>query len=224
MSKFLLLAVFFLVSCVGEEKSTPDTVGSTKRYEPLELNDADYKKVHGICMALAAKEDMLNILISTSAQYTFGYAQKNCDDKKMPAMKNVVTSIQGFNPHYIFQTLDNSYFGFSNVETTSNGIMMDICEEVMRTTSVESPMMTKTGAIWFTTNTASEHCKADGTSSCIHIQRGTATSREMYKIHTNEWMKVETTGSRRGFFTERKLISSANCDGKKNFEKRAALK
>ncbi len=224
MSKILLLALFLFIGCEAVEEKAGDTVGNVRRFDPIELRDSDFKKVHGICMALAAKEDVLNILISNAAEYSFQYAQKNCDDSKMPALKNILTTIQGFDPYYTFQAQNGLHFGFPNVETTTNGIMAEICENVFRDGKIESPMSTRSGAIWFTTVTASEHCKSDSKGSCIHIQRGTLKSGYDYKIHTNEWMKVSLSGSRRGFFTERKLISSASCDGKKTFEKRAILR
>lgn len=224
MSKFLLLALILMIGCKAQEQKTPDSVGNIKKYEPIEISEADYKKVHAICIALAAKEDILNILITTANNYNFLYAQKNCDDKIMPAMENVVTTLQGFDPYYTFQPKNGALFGFPNVETTSNGIMVDICEAVMRGGDIKSPMTTRTGAIWFTTNTSAEHCKQDGSAYCIHIQRGTAVSTYDYKIHTNEWMKVQVAGPHRGFFTERKLISSANCGNKETFQKKAVLK
>ena len=224
MSKILLLALFILIGCEGVEEKARDTVGDVRRFDPVELKDSDYKKVHSICMALAAKEDVLNILISNNAEYSFRYAQKNCSDSKMPEMKDVITTIQGFDPYYTFEAKNGQHFGFPNVETTSNGIMAEICEKVFQASDIKSPMATRSGAIWFTTVTASEHCKSDSKASCIHIQRGTLKSGYDYKIHTNEWMKVNITGSLRGFFTERKLISSASCDGKKSFEKRAVLR
>jgi len=45
-----------------------------------------------------------------------------------------------------------------------------------------------------------------------------------YKIHTNEWLKIKITNDNRGFFKERKLISTAACSGKGFIEKRASLK
>lgn len=224
MSKILLLALILLIGCEAPEQKSPDSVGNVKRYEPLEINEADYKKVHSICMALAAKESILNILITSGDNYNFQYAQKNCDDKEMPPMKSVVTTIQGFDPYYSFQPKDGAIFGFPNVETTSNGMMVDICGEIMKGGIIKSPMTVRTGAIWFTANTSSDHCKSESNAYCIHIQRGSAINSYDYKIHTNEWMKVQVSGSRRGFFTDRKLISTANCGSKKTFEKRAVLK
>lgn len=224
MSKFLLLGLFLLISCEGVEEKVSDTVGDVRRFDPVVLKDSDFKKVYGICQALAAKEDVLNILISNAAEYTFQYGQKNCNESKMPALKDVITTIQGFDPYYTFQSKNGQHFGFPNVETKSNGIMAEICQKVFRQGTIESPMTTRSGAIWFTTVTASEHCKSDSKASCIHIQRGTLKSGYDYKIHTNEWMKVSLSGNRTGFFTERKLISSASCDRKKTFEKRAVLR
>lgn len=223
MSKILLLALFLVVSC-NEEKATSDTVGNLRRFEQVALQAGDAKKVRAICAAMAAKEDILNILISNANEYHFQYAQKNCEDSKMPAMKTVVTTIQGFDPHYSFQSKNGVYFGFPMVETTSNGIMAEICTEVFDGRTLESPMTTRSGAIWFTTTTSTDHCKSSDKELCIHIQRGSHESNNNYRIHTNEWMKVAMSGSKRGFFTERKLVSTASCPDKKKFEKKAVLK
>lgn len=225
MSKFLLLALFLIVSCVPEEQETaPDSVGNVRRFAPVAVEGSDLKRIHAVCLALAAKEDILNILINTAEQYTFQYAQKNCDDRNMPEMKDVVTTIQGFDPYYTFQTMNNAFFGFPNVETTSNGILAEVCEDVLADKKIDSPMTTRTGAIWFSSNSATQHCRHESDAYCVHIQRGTAINSYDYRIHTNEWMKVQVSGNRRGFFTERKLVSSANCRDKKEFEKRAVLR
>lgn len=224
MSKILLLALFLVISCNEEKAAAPGSVGENKKYEPLELNDADAQKVRTICSALANKEGVLNILVSNGNEYHFKYAQKNCEDSKMPAMKSVVTSIQGFDPHYSFVPKNGVHFGFQNVETTSNGIMAEICDEVFDGRELKSPMTVRSGAIWFSTTTADEHCKSESKEYCIQIQRGNSSGNNYYKIHTNEWMKVALTGKNKGFFTERKLISSASCPDKKKFEKKAILK
>jgi hypothetical protein len=224
MSRFLLLPFFLLfISCESEKVKTPTTVGNVRRYAPLELRDADYSKVFALCKAVAEKEGVLSVLVSSAQEYTFDYAQKDCATESYPPFKSVVTTIQGFDPYYNFQPKNGEIFGFQNVETTKNGIVSEICQSILSGDN-RSPIRAGTSAVWFTTTTSSEHCLGDANSYCIHVQKGSPVDNFNYRIHTNEWMKVKITQPLRGFFTERKLVSSANCANGKTFEKRAVLK
>lgn len=222
MSKFLLLPLLALVACVSETKQTPDSVGDIKRFEPIMVTFEDSERIQAICRALSSKEDLLSVLVTTGAEYTFSYTQKACNESELPTPKNVVTTIQRPDSNYIFKAKDNVTFGFADVETATKGVMREICQNVG---SLMSPMQTSsTGAVWFTTFTPADHCQSDANGMCIHIQRGSAVDSVNYKIHTNEWIKFKLTNDKRGFFMERKLISSANCNSGKTFEKRAVLK
>lgn len=222
MSKFLLLPLLALVACVSETKQTPDTVGDIKRFEPVMVTFEDNERIKAICHALSSKEDLLSVLVTTGTEYTFSYTQKGCNESETPTPKNVVATIQRPETAYIFKTKDNAPFGFTDVETATRGVMKEICQNVG---NLMSPMQTSsTGAMWFTTFTPVDHCQSDANGMCIHIQRGSAVDNVNYQIHTNEWIKFKLTNDKRGFFVERKLISSANCKGSKTIEKRASLK
>jgi hypothetical protein len=222
MSKLLLLPLFFLLACAGEPPKTPDSVGEVKRFEPLMVTFEDNERIQAICRALSSKEDLLSILVSTGSEYNFTYTQKGCGDQQLPTPKTVVATLQKTDSSYVFKPKYGETFGFPDVETYSKGVMKDICQNVG---SLMSPMQTsRTGAIWFTSFTSTNHCISDATGICIHIQRGTSSESANYKIHTNEWIKFRVNNDRRGFIVERKLVSSADCPPYKTVEKRAVLK
>lgn len=221
MIKFLILPLFFLLSCVSEQETVTST-RAVRRYEPQVVTIEDSERIQAICRALQSKEDLLSVLVSTGTQYTFIYAEKGCSDAKLSTPKNLVTTIEKSGSDYFFKTKNNELFAFSDVETTSKGVMAEICQNL--SSSLTSPMQTKTGAIWFTTFTSAEHCQADANGLCIHLQRGSAIDNVNYQIHTDEWIKIKLTNEKRGFFIERKIISSANCSGKGTVERTAVLR
>jgi hypothetical protein len=181
----------------------------------------DSERILAICRALSSKEDLLNVLVSAGTEYSFTYSEKNCDQSQASASKNVTAVISRSDSGFIFKTKQGETFGFSDVETVSKGVMAELCQA---TGSLMSPVQTsRTGALWYTTFTSSEHCQSDINGICIHLQRGSVLDGLNYKIHTNEWIKFKIANDKRGFFTERKLISSAGCS-KSTIERKAVLK
>jgi hypothetical protein len=225
MSKLLLLSLLALMaSCNGGGDTVSDSVGEVQRYEPMAISENDNARIRTICQALSYKQDLINEISNSGREYTFGYAEKGCSDRDLPGLSNVVTTVELANGTYNFKPKNNARFGFTNVETYSNGIMNMICQNQVMGTLMSPLQSSSTGAMWFTTNTSSDHCTSDANNICIHIQRGSAADNVTYKIHTNEWIKFRTTNDRRGFFVERKLISSADCSNGGNVERRAVIR
>lgn len=223
MTKFLFLPLLFLLSCVGEPAKTPDSTGDTVTFEPV-TNLEDNERVKAVCKALANKENVLNVLASSGSEYTYSFSQKNCSDPALPEAKNVVVRIGRSDNNYIFKSKNGEAFGFTDIETASAGVMADICKFGG---TLESPIATgSTGALWWTTFTASEHCQPGFGTICVHLQRATQASGDQYRIHTNEWIKFKLYDQNEGFFVERKLISSAGCKSAKGgkLEMKAILK
>lgn len=218
----LLLSLLLIVSCEVAEEKDSGNLGKEIRFEPIAVTVNDNERIRAVCQALSSKEDLLNILVNTGTEYTFMYSQKNCNDKEAPAPKPVSTLIAEENGQFVFKALHGQSFGFKAVETESKGVMAEICKNIGALTS---PMQTSsTGAIWFTTYGNSSHCTTDANGICVHLQRGVVQDSGNYIIHTNEWIKIKTLNEKRGFFTERTLISSAGCSGDKTLERRATLK
>ncbi len=223
MTKFLFLPLIFLLSCVSEPAKNPDSVGDTVPFQPA-TNLEDNERVKAVCKALANKENILNVLSSSGSEYTYSFSQKNCGEQVLPAAKDVVVKVGRSDNGYIFKPKNGEAFGFSDIETTSAGVMAEICKFGG---TLESPITSgSTGAIWWTTFTASEHCSPGFGTLCVHLQRGNSVDGQRYRIHTNEWIKFKLFDSNEGFFIERKLISSAGCKGvnRGNLEMRATLK
>lgn len=223
MSRFLVLPLLLLISCVSEQKPSPDTVGDTKKFEPI-TNIEDNQRVLAICNALSAKESVLNILASSSKQFTFSFAQKNCDSDKMPEAKLVPTVITRSDANYFFKSKNGEAFGFNDVETSDSGVMKAICNFGG---TLESPLRSAPSsktAVWWTTFTDTKHCQAGFGNLCVHLQTGTSKDGYNYKINTNEWIKFKVMDTNEGFFIERKLISSAGCSKGKTLEMKAVLK
>lgn len=223
MTKFLFLPLIFLLSCVNEPAKTPDSTGDTVRFQPI-TNLEDNERIKAVCKALSNKENVLSTLSNSGAEYTYGFSQKNCSEAALPEAKNVVVKIGRSDNGYIFKPKNGEAFGFTDIETANAGVMADICRFGG---TLESPIVSgATGAVWWTTFTASEQCQPGLGTLCVHLQRGNSIDGANYKIHTNEWIKFKLFDNNEGFFIERKLVSTAGCKGIKRgkLEMRATLR
>lgn len=218
MMKFILVALLIVAGCNSETKNA--VVGKEYRsLDPVSVDDPmTLSRINAICGALLYKESMLNIL--TSSEYTFAYSQKECS-KSAGIPKNVRVAIQDTGSGYIFKSLTSDAFGFSNVETANSGLMKEICQN---RTALTNPMQTASGAIWFSTTPPNADCESENDAYCIQVERGSHHDGNSYMIHTKEWMKVKIIGTNRGFFTDRKVVSTANCGDGQSMERRAILK
>lgn len=223
MSKILfVLSLLALAACTPAEQPS-DSNGDMKFFEPV-TNYEDNERVKVICGALSAKEGQLGVLVSSARQYTYSFAQKNCDASSLPAAKDVPMKISRDGDNFYFVPKNGEAFGFSNVETTEDGVMKSICNFGG---TLESPIRNSPSsktAVWWTTFTDASHCQPGFGTMCIHLQTGSSSDGMNYKIHTNEWIKFKVYDENEGFFIERKLISTAGCAKKKNLEMRARLK
>lgn len=222
MSKFLFLPLVLLVSCLPVEEKAEES-GMKKWTQPL-VNQEDNMRVQAICDALRAKSSVLNILVSSSKEYKFSFAQKNCDDSKMPAAKIVPTTITSSNGNFFFTPKNGETFGFKNVETADEGVMETICNYGATLESPIRPNPSSKIGIWWTTFTDSSKCQAGFGNLCIRIETGTTKDGMNYKINSEEYIKFKVMDQNEGFFIERKLVSTAGCKDGKKLEMRAVLK
>jgi hypothetical protein len=213
--KFTALFTLLLlsVSCMSDHEAKPES------FDPQPLSSREQKLIESICSSLDKKERILDVLVDS--KYTFSYSHKGCQDNYFQKDDNVVVSLQNSSGQYFFKKVNGDTFAF-NFETTKMGAMVEICNNLA---DLKSPMQTlNSGAIWFTTSTSSEHCTSDYNHVCIHLRRGSHSAGHNYEPHTDEWIKFKIRGQREGFFVERKLISSADCEDGKKVERRATLK
>ena len=217
--KFILVALLVVAGCNSE--TNKQVVGKEFRsLDPVAVDDPmTLSRINAICGALLYKEGMLNIL--TSSEYTFSYTQKECSKSSASIPGLMRVAIQDTGSGYIFKSLTSNAFGFSNVETANSGLMKEICQN---RTALTNPMQTSTGAIWFSTTPPNADCESENDAYCIQVERGSHHDGTSYMIHTKEWMKVKITGTNRGFFTDRKVVSTANCSDGQSMERRAILK
>lgn len=224
MKRLLILPLLALVACVSEDKPVSDAVGVTRHFEPVIATVEDQERLRSICAALAAKEGQLSILASMNREYTFSYAQKDCYESSLPALKDVVTTIKRAGSSYIFSPKNNESFGFDNVETTTEGVMRELCRFGG---AAESPVRERDSSsvgIWWTTFVSTQHCHPGYGTLCIHLQTGVTSDGRTYKINKDEWIKFKLIDPNQGFFVERKVVSSAGCSKGKTVEIKAILK
>lgn len=224
MSRFIYLFLFVLVSC--SEGPAPETtsLGQEKSFEPLQVSQDDDYRFQMVCAALDSKNDSLRVLAPTSYNYTFAYSEKGCSSSNLGAPRDIRTKVVSSGTSYIFQMENNEPFYFSNVELSNEGLMAEICKNAGRITT---PVQTSSsGALWFSFGMDSNDCQSDENGVCIYFQRGSAVRNKpnTYLIHTEEWVKFRMINPNRGFFTQRKIRSSASCNDGDTVEKMAVLK
>ncbi len=220
MKAFIFATILLLTGCVAEQTEVPPASAPERRFEPATVAPEELSRVKAICDALQVKEERLPAMVSS--KFTFSYSEKGCEDADLDEPKNVVVSLQKPDSHYVFVKETGDSFPFSAVETSDEGVMETICSNLA---SLSNPLQTSSkGAIWFTTFGRSTECASDFNSMCIYLQKGENTSDSNYSIHTEEWIKFKLRDEKVGFFTERKLVSAANCAPGKSIIKKAVLK
>lgn len=219
MKYFLFISVFFLfVSCKAKVNKNEE-VTEYKRFEPLMVSAPDFSRIKAICDALSAKESVLSVLVGND--YSFNYSYKGCSEEELSQSSEVPVYLERSGQDFVFKKHSGALFGFSNVETLSKGSMVDICSNLA---DLKSPLQTSiNGAIWFTTFTGPKNCVSDVNHICIQIQKGSHARDMSYKIHTTEWIKFKIRDERIGFFTERLLVSEADCGPGKKIQRKTIL-
>ncbi len=219
MTKVLLLSLFILVSCNEEAPVTPrGSLGSMREFLQ---ESVDGREFLALCLKLGQKADRLPSLSTAQVEYNFSYSQKNCNDLELGASKDVTVTIDQIGGSYAFKTKDNSQFGFTQIETPSEGAMKEICANA---TALTNPLQAgPTGAIWFK-KVNQENCRSDKDHFCVKIEKGSIDQTfNKYVIHTEELIRFRTTGNNTGFFVERYLDTAGNCTGGKRIQKKTTL-
>ena len=222
MLKLIFLPFVLFLSCVSEHSEKASNSVGQGRDERAVTNLEDNERVAAVCKALANKENVLDVLVSARTEYTFSFSQKGCNEASLPVASDIKVKMARSGDEYIFRPVSNEVdFGFQDVEIFSSGAMAEICGFAG---TLESPILTPpNGALCCTTFTPSEHCQAGFGSNCVQLSRGTWNGQR-YILHTEEWIKFKIYNDKEGLFIERKLISSAGCQGKRTFEMKAILK
>lgn len=204
MKLVVLMSLFVFASCGKVEVAGSALIGSKKAIVPEQLNNTSVTRIRSICDALAAKESALNN--NPNADYVFSGSTKGCNDNGFAPLPNTTVRLvdqkflEGALPYY-----------FSDVETPSSGVLSQICNSLSLGVS---PIATSPNEfIYFTVNDTAE-CQSGGTNQCILIERATRTSETQAKVHTQEWIRVNTVSpniNNVGFWTFKKRLSQASC-------------
>lgn len=221
MKCILLLSMLSLLSAckVAVKNEQEGSAGKLVTFSPQVVSGEEEKRIQKICHAIAEKSDRIH---SYSTRYTFNYAEKSCADESMRPSRDVAVQMEDRgNGYFAFRPETADTFAFTNVETSSSGVLSEICKRPS-----ESAVQINGGrsAQWWTTLIRSAECSSDGDHVCVHVKTGSLVSGNQFRIHTDEWIKFKVTSGRLGMFTERKLISEADCASGYTVERRAKLK
>ncbi|MCM2348448.1 MAG: hypothetical protein NDI69_00415 [Bacteriovoracaceae bacterium] len=220
MTKVLLLSLFILVSCNQDTKVvTTSQLGSIREFLQVPVEGREFLD---LCLKLGQKADRLPSLSTAGVEYNFSYAQKNCNDSEMGAASDVTLTIDQLGGSYFFKPTGNSNFGFTQIETPTEGVMKEICANA---TALTSPLQTgSTSAVWFR-KVSEEKCRSDANHFCIKLEKGSLDSfSNRYLIHTEELIQFRLTGNNTGFFVKRYLDTAGNCNSGKRIQKEAFLR
>jgi hypothetical protein len=218
---FLILAIS---SCGKIDNPKSSSLEEVRSFSVQSLTGNDLTTLQTICTALTSKYNFLNV--TNNKTYSFGTSSKSCEDANVSATTLVQADIQGL----LFKRLDTgANFIFPDVETNVSGVMKTVCAN---TTNPSSPLAQADGsAIWFTaTSLSNSDCKPAANEVCLLIEKGvtstSTTAPGSYEIVSKDWVKfqVDSRMSNYGFWTGRKLISSALCGTSKYSEAHADLK
>ncbi len=225
MNKIFPFFLILVISACGKiDGPKSSSLGEIRAFSSQAISGNDLTTIQTICTALTSKANSLNV--TNNKTYTFATMNKGCEDSTLSATSTVQADIQNL----IFKRLDTgANFVFSDVETNSVGTMKSVCAN---TTNPSSPSTQTDGtAIWITaTSLNNSDCLPSGNEVCLLIEKGlpntTSTVTNGYEIVSKDWIKfqVDSRMSNYGFWTGRKVISSAGCGTSKYSEVHADLK
>lgn len=214
----LVLTLGFLVSCTEEQAPTPKSnLGSIREFlqTPVSGNEFAY-----LCDKLEQKEGRLPSLSTAQVEYNFSYAQKNCADSQLGPASEVAVTIDQLGGNYFFRPVGNASFGFKEIETSTEGIMKEICANVR---ALVNPLMTgSSSAIWFRRVNEGD-CRTDKNNICIKFEKGVIDNYNRYAIHTEEMIQFSLSGNTAGFFVKRYLNTVGNCGKGQSIQRHAIL-
>lgn len=221
--KSFLLILFLVIGCGKSPSSSSSKIvlGQERQFNPVAVSGSLKDDIAVICQALINKSNALPGLIGSS--FTYSVASKSCEQESLSGTSDVAVVIQKPAANFVFKVQSSGLdFVYSDVETTSSGIMGEICS---RGDSLTNPFQLSNGsALWLTTGASSE-CTPGPGQKCIGIDTASVQGTG-YKVHTREWITFNTNSSlpRVGFFTERTTVSASICGTNQQTQTRAVLK
>lgn len=206
---FIVLALV-TVACgkYGPITGSNEKVGEIKKFGELLVGDTSV--ISQICTALDYKSSTISSSINSS--FIFQTNQTDCNGKAL-INGDIETTIQNQGLGLVFKNKsDNNDYIFANVETSSSGILSEICGNRANSSNT---ITTNQEVMSYTTQVGTDDCPSIGTEKCIYVEKGINMGNNTYKVHTKEWIRVKTDlGSNQrniGFFTYRKKVTQSYC-------------
>jgi hypothetical protein len=207
----ILILLAFSVSCGRYDVTSGQSasIGEIKSLTVRSISASEQNTLSQMCSALSTKT--ATISSATGSTFTFGTSQTDCQGQSVGS-GDVATYIQNLGSSFVFKRRsDNSDFFFSNVETTSSGVLSEICSNLG---SLSGGFTTGQEVTYFkTTDILSADCPPASGEVCIYTEKGTDQGNNTAKIHTKEWIRVRLNSNQGkvGFFTYRRKVSQSYC-------------
>ncbi len=221
MKTTLILLLLFSVSCGKVDMKTGGGVGQIRSIQPQQISVGEHLVFDSICAGLTKKAQ--RFASSLPSSLTFDVQEKDCDGKTITFGSQQVR-VEGSSGSYTFARQDSGgSFIFPNAETTSSGVMKEVCEGAQ-----SMPLINEGEARWVsTTGFSSSECPSASGEQCVLIEtaskQGTGDS---YRVHTREVVRfnVNANSGKHGYFMYRKKFADSNCDEGDNTEASASLR
>ncbi len=219
--QILLLAL--LAAACGKTENTGNKLGELRTYSPLAVSATDRTRLGAICQALNQKASLLGQFLNTN--FAFEVQTSECDRTSSGVTENVVLQ-RDLAGRYVFKKVPSGLdFVFPEVETDVSGSLAQICPDLA---NLENPKRLANGnVLWFSaTDVSSADCASTATEFCVRLETAAPQGNGSYKVHSKEWIRfrIDPNLAKYGFYTSRKLLSSAFCAVNEVREVRATLK
>lgn len=221
----MLLSILAFASC-GKVNLPVDTQLATMNSltpQLMAVGSSEHSKIKEICDAVATKTLTINSLVNTD--YVFSGTAKQCAETSFFNIADTAVKLVNQSGGFKFAEGANLFF-FSEVETSDQGVLSEICENL---NNLVSPIAQgTTNLLYFSAvNINSSDCLTTPTERCIKIERATKVNTStglQGRVHTREWIRTRLEQPKIGFYNYRKVISEAGCIEGQYFGRTATLK
>lgn len=212
--KLALLFIAVLSASCGKIEGIKggSNLGQVRELQVSAISTGEALLYDRICQALTRKADKLETALPNSL--SFDVVEKDCDKiQVLGAGAQPVRVEKTGTGEFQFRRQDsNALFVFPSVETTSFGLMKEICAG-----ATQLPVVSGDSAKWvYTADPSNEDCPVKSNEVCLTFERGSKepNTTNSYRVHTREFIRfnVELNGGKYGYYTHRKAFSTNNCD------------
>ncbi len=218
---FILIFAMAALSC-GKIKQPKKNSGLGGLFEGTAqpLSPSDVEKLKMICDAVAFKTARLS---NDYRDFNFLYSSKPCSENNLSEPTPILAHIQNRGAGLAFYADSGASFPFSEIETSSSGIVSKICNSG----GMDRVALDAGGLSMAFFNTAdSSQCSSSSTTRCLLVKTGSLVAGTInYQHHTSDWIKFNVNGSDAyaGYFESRFVSSQVGCSGGKTVERNVTL-